>query len=73
MPGQRWAGSSLAWHLASVLGTANTERIEYARRPRSRYRTGTLSNSFVGARERDQAAYGFEDLVEEIEKLFTAP
>src|SRR5205823_158359 len=25
-----------------------------------------VSNSFVGAREREQAAYGFEDLVEEI-------
>jgi putative hydrolase of the HAD superfamily len=25
-----------------------------------------LSNSFVGAREREQAAYGFEDLVDEI-------
>jgi len=31
-----------------------------------RYRTGILSNSFVGAREREQAAYGFEDLVDEI-------
>ena len=25
-----------------------------------------MSNSFVGAREHEQAAYGFEDLVEEI-------
>jgi HAD superfamily hydrolase (TIGR01509 family) len=25
-----------------------------------------VSNSFVGAREREQAAYGFEDLVDEI-------
>jgi putative hydrolase of the HAD superfamily len=33
---------------------------------RPRYRTGILSNSFVGAREREQAAYGFEDLVDEI-------
>jgi epoxide hydrolase-like predicted phosphatase len=48
------------------LGTANTELIEYARQLRPRYRTGILSNSFVGAREREQAAYGFEDLVEEI-------
>ena len=48
------------------LGTANTELIEYARGLRPRYRTGILSNSFVGAREREQAAYGFEDLVEEI-------
>jgi epoxide hydrolase-like predicted phosphatase len=48
------------------LGTANTELIEYARRLRPRYRTGIVSNSFVGAREREQAAFGFEDLVEEI-------
>jgi epoxide hydrolase-like predicted phosphatase len=48
------------------LGAANTELIEYARRLRPRYRTGILSNSFVGAREREQAAYGFEDLVDEI-------
>lgn len=48
------------------LGTANTELIEYARALRPRYRTGILSNSFVGAREREQAAYGFEDLVDEI-------
>jgi putative hydrolase of the HAD superfamily len=48
------------------LGTANTELIDYARRLRPRYRTGILSNSFVGAREREQAAYGFEDLVDEL-------
>jgi epoxide hydrolase-like predicted phosphatase len=48
------------------LGTANTELIEYARGLRPRYRTGILSNSFVGAREREQAAYGFGDLVDEI-------
>lgn len=48
------------------LGTANKELIEYVRRLRSRYRTGILSNSFVGARQREQVAYGFEDLVDEI-------
>jgi putative hydrolase of the HAD superfamily len=48
------------------LGAANTELIEYVRRLRPRYRTGIVSNSFVGAREREQAAYGFEDLVDEI-------
>lgn len=48
------------------LGTANTELIEYARQLRPRYRTGIISNSFVGAREREQAAYGFEDLVDQI-------
>ncbi|MFK0245978.1 HAD family hydrolase [Amycolatopsis azurea] len=53
-----------AWE--QYLGTANTELIEYCRGLRPRYRTGILSNSFVGAREREQAAYGFEDLVDEI-------
>jgi putative hydrolase of the HAD superfamily len=48
------------------LGTANTELIEYARGLRGRYRTAILSNSFVGARDQEQAAYGFEDLVDEI-------
>jgi epoxide hydrolase-like predicted phosphatase len=48
------------------LGTPNTELIEYARQLRPRYRTGIVSNSFVGAREREQAAYEFEDLVDEI-------
>lgn len=48
------------------LGTANAELIEYARQLRPRYQTGILSNSFVGARQREQAAYGFEDLVDEI-------
>ena len=44
------------------LGTPNTELIGYARRLRPRYRTGIVSNSFVGARERERQAYGFEDL-----------
>ncbi len=56
----------MGWIWREYLGTANTELIEYARRLRPRYRTGILSNSFVGAREREQAAYGFEDLVDEI-------
>jgi epoxide hydrolase-like predicted phosphatase len=48
------------------LGTPNTELIEYARQLRPRYRTGIISNSFVGAREREQAAYGFGDLVDTV-------
>src|SRR5579859_6483525 len=48
------------------LGTANTELIEYARGLRPRYRTGILSNSFVGAREQEQEAYVFDSLVDEI-------
>jgi putative hydrolase of the HAD superfamily len=48
------------------LGVANTELIDYVRALRPAYRTGILSNSFVGAREREQRAYGFEDLVDDL-------
>ncbi len=62
----RLLGEFMADLWREYLGTANTELIEYARRLRPRYRTGIVSNSFVGAREREHAAYGFEDLVDEI-------
>jgi epoxide hydrolase-like predicted phosphatase len=55
-----------SWMWREYLGRANTELIEFARQLRPGYRTGILSNSFVGAREREQAAYGFEDLVDDI-------
>ena len=48
------------------LGVANTGLIEYARMLRPAYRTGILSNSFVGAREREQREYGLGDLVDEL-------
>jgi epoxide hydrolase-like predicted phosphatase len=48
------------------LGSLNTELYEYLRGLRRRYRTGLLSNSFVGAREKEQLAYRFEDLVDDI-------
>jgi epoxide hydrolase-like predicted phosphatase len=47
------------WH--EYLGTPNTELIRYFTELRGRVRTGILSNSFVGAREREQERYGFED------------
>jgi len=63
-------GGPLAEFMSDVwreyLGTANTELIGYVRQLRPRYRTGILSNSFVGARKREQATYGFEDLVDVI-------
>lgn len=49
-----------AW--TEYVGTLNQQLAEYFRRLRPRYRTGILSNSFVGAREREQAAYGFADM-----------
>lgn len=44
------------------LGTLNAELARYFAALRPRYRTGIGSNSFVGARERERDAYGFEDL-----------
>ncbi len=44
------------------LGTLNEVLARYFARLRPRYRTGIVSNSFVGAREREQAAYGFEGM-----------
>ena len=44
------------------LGTLNTELARYFGALRPRYKTAILSNSFVGARERERDAYGFEDL-----------
>jgi hypothetical protein len=47
---------------AEYLGTLNERLAGYFRAIRPRYRTAILSNSFVGAREREQATYGFEDM-----------
>lgn len=47
------------WH--EYLGAPNTELIDYFTSLQDRVRTGLLSNSFVGAREREQERYGFED------------
>lgn len=48
------------------LGTPNVELIDWFRDLRPRYRTGIISNSFVGAREREQERYGFADLADVI-------
>jgi putative hydrolase of the HAD superfamily len=44
------------------VGSLNEELARYFAALRPRYRTGILSNSFVGGREREQALYGFEDM-----------
>jgi putative hydrolase of the HAD superfamily len=49
-----------AW--SEYLGTLNEDMARYFAALRPRYRTGILSNSFVGAREREQRAYGFGDM-----------
>ncbi|MFZ3569912.1 HAD family hydrolase [Streptomyces sp. BH097] len=51
---------------AEYLGTPNEELIDYVRSLRGTCRLGILSNSFVGARERETALYRFDELVEQI-------
>ncbi|PPJ33711.1 hypothetical protein C5E45_05140 [Nocardia nova] len=63
---QQIADAVIADMWEQYLGVANMELIEYAARLRPRFRTGLLSNSFVGARERESAAYRFEELVDDI-------
>jgi epoxide hydrolase-like predicted phosphatase len=47
---------------ADYLGRHNAELSAYFGSLRPRFQTAILSNSFLGAREKEQAAYGFEDL-----------
>ncbi len=44
------------------LGEPNTALIDYFASLRPRYKTGIISNSFVGAREREQGRYHFEEM-----------
>ena len=46
------------------MGNPNEELIAYCRSLRPRFRTAILSNSFVGAREQEEARYGFTSMVD---------
>jgi epoxide hydrolase-like predicted phosphatase len=46
------------------LGTLNTDLAAYFAGLRPRYRTGIISNSFVGARHREQQRYGFAEMTD---------
>ncbi len=48
------------------VGTLNVELADYFRGLRPRYLTGIISNSFVGAREREEALYQFSALADPI-------
>ncbi|MCA9664733.1 MAG: HAD family phosphatase [Myxococcales bacterium] len=48
------------------LGEPNVELIEYFASLRAQHLTGIISNSFIGAREREQARYGFADLCDSL-------
>jgi putative hydrolase of the HAD superfamily len=51
---------------AEYLGTLNTELATYFAGLRPACRTGIISNSFVGAREREQERYGFSQMTDVI-------
>lgn len=51
---------------SEYLGTLNETLAAYFAGLRPRYRTGILSNSFVGARERERERYGFEQMCDVI-------
>ncbi|MFJ9933885.1 HAD family hydrolase [Streptomyces virginiae] len=51
---------------AEYLGTPNVQLIDYVRGLRGRCKLGILSNSFIGARERETTLYHFDELVEQI-------
>lgn len=57
----RPSGSEAFWEdmWTEYLGTLNEELLDYVGSLRPAYRVATLSNSFVGAREREEDAYGF--------------
>lgn len=44
------------------LGTLNTELVEYFRSLRPNYQTAIISNSFVGAREKEEEQYRFSEI-----------
>lgn len=51
-----------AW--AEYLGVLNTELAEYLQSLHGPYLTGIISNSFVGAREREQERYRFHEMTD---------
>lgn len=57
------AGSAELWDdvWSEYLGSLNEQVLSYVAGLRPRLKTAILSNSFVGAREREQHWYGFED------------
>jgi putative hydrolase of the HAD superfamily len=48
------------------LGSLNHPLMEFVQSLRPRFKTGILSNSFVGARQREHDAYGFPDMFDTI-------
>jgi len=71
----RQIGDIMSWDTATVdafmadvwreyLGKPNVELLQYFESLHGPYLTGIISNSFIGAREKEQAAYRFEDMTD---------
>lgn len=63
-PEQVSAYMSDAWE--EYVGTLNVGLTEYFKSLRGRYKTGIISNSFVGAREREMDLYHFDEMTDVI-------
>lgn len=59
---QRVAFTDDFW--TEYLGELNVELADYFASLRPRYKTGILSNSFMGAREREQARFHFDEMAD---------
>ncbi len=59
---QAQVGAFMADLWTEYLGTLNVELATYFAKLRPRYQTAILSNSFVGAREKEQERYQFGDM-----------
>jgi epoxide hydrolase-like predicted phosphatase len=62
--GQDRVGELMAGLWEEYLGTLNAEMFEFAAGLRPAYRTGIISNSSVGAREREQERYRMAELTD---------
>ncbi len=74
---QKGIGEIMSWSVEQVeaymadiwkeyLGTLNVELAAYFRALRPRYKTAIISNSFVGAREKEAARYHFDEMCDSI-------
>ncbi|HEY7340999.1 MAG TPA: HAD family phosphatase [Ktedonobacterales bacterium] len=65
-PSQQQVDTYMAAMWQEYVGTLNVELADYFRGLRPPYLTGIISNSFVGAREREEALYRFSELADPI-------
>lgn len=65
-----WSVEQVAAYMADIwkeyLGTLNVDLAAYFRALRPRYKTAIISNSFVGAREKEAVRYHFDEMCDSI-------